>query len=424
MAPSPSGTSSTCPKALSRACGDGSELASVETDHGRARIGGKRRIDVQQARLADAWWSMDVQHRERRFGRLQRSPEQLDLGCPADEAPLPARRQQVPERADRPRPGHHQRLGSTQGSERVAFTRLRRSCGVQLVTTVAVVARAVAERGKPNNGPSSPNHLPGPASRTTSSRPSGSRLISSTCPDSTSRPRRPAGPRQNSTSPAARSTDQPCRSGGAGATAPHAVGDRHQPLVVRGHHDDTARRGRSRNNRRRLPPGWSRWAVGSSARSSGGSSAIARAMATRCCWPPDSAAGSVAEPVAEAQLAQQLGGSSLAPPARHPVVPHRHGDVVDGAERRQEVEGLEDDAHAVAPVLVASRAVSAVTSTPSTHDRPWPASATRRARRAASSCRTRSAPTEDAARRRRPGGRARRSGARRSRSARIRVSGP
>jgi hypothetical protein len=88
------------------------EVAPVQANHARARVGRKPGIDVQQPRLADAWWSMDVEQQKRRFGRVERDPKQLDLGCAADEPAPPARRQQVAERAGRPHLGHGGRIGA------------------------------------------------------------------------------------------------------------------------------------------------------------------------------------------------------------------------------------------------------------------------------------------------------------------------
>jgi hypothetical protein len=62
--------------------------------------------DVQQARLADACWSVDVEQRERRLGRIERRLKELDLGRAAGEPAPPARRQQVAERAGRPHLHH------------------------------------------------------------------------------------------------------------------------------------------------------------------------------------------------------------------------------------------------------------------------------------------------------------------------------
>jgi hypothetical protein len=46
------------------------EVAPVETNHARARTRGQPSEDVQQARLADACEAVEVEHQERRFGRL------------------------------------------------------------------------------------------------------------------------------------------------------------------------------------------------------------------------------------------------------------------------------------------------------------------------------------------------------------------
>jgi hypothetical protein len=88
------------------------EVAPVQTNHARARVSRKPSIDVQQPRLADAWWSVDVEQQKRRLGRLERDPKQLDLRCAADEPAPPARRQQVTKRAGRPHLGHSGRIGA------------------------------------------------------------------------------------------------------------------------------------------------------------------------------------------------------------------------------------------------------------------------------------------------------------------------
>jgi hypothetical protein len=54
---------------------------------------------------------MDVEYQERRFGRLQSHPKQLDFGCAADEAVPPARRQEVADSVDRPGLGHSGSIG-------------------------------------------------------------------------------------------------------------------------------------------------------------------------------------------------------------------------------------------------------------------------------------------------------------------------
>jgi hypothetical protein len=88
------------------------EVAPVDTGHPGARVRGQPREHVEQPRLADPRRPVDVEHRELRFGRLQRHPEQLDLGCAADEPAPPARRQQVAERPGGPRLGHGGRIGA------------------------------------------------------------------------------------------------------------------------------------------------------------------------------------------------------------------------------------------------------------------------------------------------------------------------
>jgi hypothetical protein len=55
---------------------------------------------------------VDVEQQKRRVGRLQRQPEELDLGCTANEPAPPARCQQVTERADRSDLGHRGRIGA------------------------------------------------------------------------------------------------------------------------------------------------------------------------------------------------------------------------------------------------------------------------------------------------------------------------
>ena len=67
------------------------------------------------------------------------------------------------------------------------------------------------------------------------------------------------------------------------------------------------------------PARLSRLPVGSSARISAGSVTIARATATRCCWPPDSSVGSCVEAVAEAEpLERGLAPARRASRARRP----------------------------------------------------------------------------------------------------------
>ena len=111
MGPSPSGTSSAAQRHKHR-WRRGNEVASVEANHAGARVRGQPGKDIQQARLADAWGSVNVQYRERRLGRVEGGPEELDLGCPPHEpAPAPGR-QQVTDRAGRPHLGHVGRIGA------------------------------------------------------------------------------------------------------------------------------------------------------------------------------------------------------------------------------------------------------------------------------------------------------------------------
>ena len=89
----------------------------------------------------------------------------------------------------------------------------------------------------------------------------------------------------------------------------------------------------------------SRLPVGSSASSSAGSLASARAMATRCCCPPDSVDGSLSAWSATPQRSSSA-ERALAALARRPGAAeiHRQHDVLGRGERRQQLEELEHDA--------------------------------------------------------------------------------
>ena len=87
------------------------EVMPVQTNHLRARVGCQLSTDVQQAGLANAWWTVDVEYQERRFGRLQSGLKQLDFGCAANKAVPPARRQEVADSVDRPCLGHSGSIG-------------------------------------------------------------------------------------------------------------------------------------------------------------------------------------------------------------------------------------------------------------------------------------------------------------------------
>ena len=80
-----------------------------------------------------------------------------------------------------------------------------------------------------------------------------------------------------------------------------------------------------------------------------------RAIATRCCWPPESSDGRWLAPVGEPHLLEQLvepGLVGLLAGDRE-----RQDDVLLGVEHRQEVEELEDEADVLAPQLRQLRVV-------------------------------------------------------------------
>ena len=94
-----------------------------------------------------------------------------------------------------------------------------------------------------------------------------------------------------------------------------------------------------------LPVTGSRFPVGSSARSRGGSSTSARASATRCASPPDSSPGRWSTPRSQPHALEQHAGADaegLAPV--HPLMQRRHGHVLQGGELGQQVMALEDEA--------------------------------------------------------------------------------
>ena len=89
--------------------------------------------------------------------------------------------------------------------------------------------------------------------------------------------------------------------------------------------------------------------MGSSAKTMSGRPARARATATRCCWPPESSLGRCLRRSLEAD-----GGHDEVEPHRVGLAAgqvHRERDVLEGRERRHQVERLEDEAEAVAPQL-------------------------------------------------------------------------
>ena len=78
----------------------------------------------------------------------------------------------------------------------------------------------------------------------------------------------------------------------------------------------------------------------------------ARAIATRCCWPPESSDGRCrrrSERPTRSRSASSAVAVGLAPGDRQ-----RQEDVLLGAERRQQVEGLKDEADVLAAQLVSA----------------------------------------------------------------------
>ncbi len=88
----------------------------------------------------------------------------------------------------------------------------------------------------------------------------------------------------------------------------------------------------------------SRAAVGSSQTSSRGSWTSARAMATRCCWPPDSCVGSASARSPRPTAVEQLRGRAHRLARGLPAIEQRHGDVLGRRQRRQQVVLLEHEA--------------------------------------------------------------------------------
>ena len=100
----------------------------------------------------------------------------------------------------------------------------------------------------------------------------------------------------------------------------------------------------------------SRLPVGSSASRMRGRPTMARAMATRCCWPPESCDGKwwmrALRPTRSSAASASLRRSRV----RHPAVEQRNLHVVEHAQVGDQVEGLEDEAD----LLVADRGERAI----------------------------------------------------------------
>ena len=121
-------------------------------------------------------------------------------------------------------------------------------------------------------------------------------------------------------------------------------------LAFVGHDDDRlslAVPGRPSGPSPRSAVAESRLPVGSSATINAGSLASERAIATRCCWPPDSAAGSLSAWSAtrrRSSNARARGRRSRRGKVAQEV--HRQHHVLGDGERGQELEELEDDSDA------------------------------------------------------------------------------
>ena len=92
----------------------------------------------------------------------------------------------------------------------------------------------------------------------------------------------------------------------------------------------------------------SRLPVGSSARSRRGAFATARAIATRCCSPPESSAGRCLSRSAEAEEPQELARARPRLRLREPADELRHDHVLERREFRQQVVELVDEADLLA----------------------------------------------------------------------------
>ena len=88
----------------------------------------------------------------------------------------------------------------------------------------------------------------------------------------------------------------------------------------------------------------SRLPVGSSATSSVGLVTMARAMATRCCWPPESSAGVWVSRPMQADLVQRRHAEFAPLPGGHAAVDQRQLDIFQSGGAGQEIVALEDKA--------------------------------------------------------------------------------
>ena len=193
--------------------------------------------------------------------------------------------------------------------------------------------------------------------------------------------------------------------------------------VVRDHHRRLAASSCTawRRSSRISPPVFeSRLPVGSSANTTVGFDTSARAIATRCCWPPESSDGRCERRSFEADRADQLLEPRLVGLLARDR--QRQRDVLLGGEHRQQVEELEDEADVLAAelrqVAVAERRDLGAVDRDAAGGRPVEA---RRGCASASTCPSPTAPSPSSAGRARPRGRRR--GARRPRCRPRRTGG-
>ena len=76
---------------------------------------------------------------------------------------------------------------------------------------------------------------------------------------------------------------------------------------------------------------------------------MARAIATRCCWPPESSPGVWCSRPAQPDALQRLQGQRRDAPARHAAIDQRQLDIFDGGRAWQQVEALEYEAEEMPP---------------------------------------------------------------------------
>ena len=109
----------------------------------------------------------------------------------------------------------------------------------------------------------------------------------------------------------------------------------------------------------------SRLPVGSSATSSVGRVTMARAIATRCCWPPDSSAGVCVSRPSSPTSASAFMRELAALAGRDAAIDQRQLDILGGRGARQQIVALEDEAD----IEVAQRRAAAAVEPPASTSR-------------------------------------------------------